>query len=77
MKAGKLIVLAMLCTSHLFAQSPEGRWSATVNVEGVEIPFRFDLTENGSQVTGSFFDGKEKGHVDYRTISEWLIGPSL
>ena len=34
-----------------------GVWSATADVEGSAIPFRFELSGAGSSVRGHFFDG--------------------
>jgi thiol-disulfide isomerase/thioredoxin len=42
------------------AQSLAGRWDATVQVSGVDIPFRFELSGEGSNVKGSFFNGDER-----------------
>lgn len=42
------------------AQSLAGRWNATVQVSGVDIPFRFELSGDGANVKGSFFNGDEK-----------------
>ncbi len=42
------------------AQSLAGRWDAKVQVSGVEIPFRFELSGQGSNVKGSFFNGDER-----------------
>jgi thiol-disulfide isomerase/thioredoxin len=42
------------------AQSLAGRWNATVQVSGVDIPFRFELSGEGANVKGSFFNGDEK-----------------
>jgi thiol-disulfide isomerase/thioredoxin len=42
------------------AQSLAGRWDATVQVSGVDIPFRFELSGEGANVKGSFFNGDEK-----------------
>ena len=42
------------------AQSPTGLWDAAVVVNGLEIPFRFEIAGNGSQVSGWFFNGDEK-----------------
>ncbi len=42
------------------AQSLAGRWDATVQVSGVEIPFRFELSGDGANVKGSFFNGDER-----------------
>lgn len=42
------------------AQSLSGRWDATVQVSGVDIPFRFELSGDGANVKGSFFNGEER-----------------
>jgi thiol-disulfide isomerase/thioredoxin len=42
------------------AQSPAGLWDATVVVNGVEVPFRFEIAGNGPQVTGTFFNGDDR-----------------
>jgi thiol-disulfide isomerase/thioredoxin len=42
------------------AQSLAGHWDATVQVSGVDIPFRFELSGEGANVKGSFFNGDEK-----------------
>ncbi len=41
-------------------QAPTGLWDAAVIVNGLEIPFRFEIAGNGSQVSGWFFNGDEK-----------------
>jgi thiol-disulfide isomerase/thioredoxin len=42
------------------AQSPAGLWDATVVVNGVDIPFRFEIAGSGPQVTGTFFNGDDR-----------------
>jgi len=42
------------------AQSLTGRWDATVQVSGLDIPFRFELSGEGANVKGSFFNGDER-----------------
>jgi peroxiredoxin len=56
-----IISLALwFCVSPLFGQSLDGRWSATVNVDGAVVPFRIDFAGGGAHVSGSFFNGNEK-----------------
>jgi peroxiredoxin len=56
-----LLPIALLLASPLLpAQSLNGRWSATVNVRGVEIPFRIDFAGDGPHASGWLFNGKEK-----------------
>jgi thiol-disulfide isomerase/thioredoxin len=42
------------------AQGPAGLWDAAVVVNGLEIPFRFEIAVNGPEVSGWFFNGDEK-----------------
>ena len=42
------------------AQSLSGLWDAAVVVNGLEIPFRFEISGTGAAISGSFFNGDEK-----------------
>ena len=42
------------------AQSLAGLWDATVVVNGIEIPFRMEVSGTGQSLQGSFFNGDEK-----------------
>lgn len=54
----KLLVGAILTIAPAaFCQSAVGLWDAKIDFNGVEIPFRFEVTEKGSVIQGSFFDG--------------------
>lgn len=66
-----LIVFALLvalpAAAPAFAQGsggagsvPTGLWDAAVVVNGLEIPFRFEVAGDGSSVRGWFFNGDEK-----------------
>ena len=46
--------------SVAMAQSVAGLWDATVNVNGVDIPFRIEFAGSGANVKGWFFNGDEK-----------------
>jgi thiol-disulfide isomerase/thioredoxin len=65
-----VLVMALVAfPSRAGAQSLTGLWDATVIVNGVEIPFRFELAGSGSALKGSFFNGDEKvtstsGHLE-------------
>ena len=57
------IVVALVLTTAACAvpqESPSlaGRWDATVIVNDLEIPFPFEIAEDGRKVTGSFFNGE-------------------
>jgi thiol-disulfide isomerase/thioredoxin len=59
-----LFVLGVLLTPSLgSAQSLSGMWDATVVVPALKnapVPFRFEITQQGSNVKGSFFNGDLK-----------------
>src|SRR5258708_9332523 len=58
--SARLFVAAFLgIVSAATAESLAGRWDATVIVNGVEIPFRFELSVDGANATGTFFNGEE------------------
>jgi thiol-disulfide isomerase/thioredoxin len=63
----RLLTLAfaiMLFAPALGAQAPaqslSGLWDAAVVVNGLEIPFRFEIAGTGPSISGSFFNGDEK-----------------
>jgi thiol-disulfide isomerase/thioredoxin len=60
--AGLLFALAGLIAtpSPAAAQSLAGLWDATVVVNKLDIPFRFELAGEGAAIKGSFFNGDEK-----------------
>lgn len=42
------------------AESLDGRWTATLkSASGVEIPFRLDITQRGSDVIGTLYNGRD------------------
>lgn len=65
MKALKVALFAAVLAVPLIASaqnpaSPTGLWDAAVVVNGLEIPFRFEIAGNGAAVKGWFFNGDEK-----------------
>lgn len=42
------------------AQPPAGLWDATVTVNDLEIPFRFEISGTAPNLSGSFFNGDER-----------------
>ncbi len=59
--SGKLFATAFFAmASAALAQSLAGTWDATVKVNDVEIPFRFELSGDGAAIQGSFFNGDIK-----------------
>src|SRR6266487_569187 len=61
----RLLLAALLLAPVLAQPIPaaprlDGLWDAIVVVNGVEIPFRFELATRGSRVEGFFFEGDRK-----------------
>jgi len=58
----QLVPLSLLTLATAFAaQSITGLWDATVNINDLEIPFRFEISAaSASKATGSFFNGDER-----------------
>jgi thiol-disulfide isomerase/thioredoxin len=54
------LVAVLVLPASARAQSLNGLWDATVIVNGVEIPFRFELSGTGTSAKGLFFNGDEK-----------------
>ena len=42
------------------AQSVTGRWDAKVQVNGIDIPFRFEVSGEGANVNGTLFNGDDR-----------------
>jgi thiol-disulfide isomerase/thioredoxin len=60
MRATILAALFLALAPVAFPQSLAGRWDATVKVDNLDIPFRFELAGGGSNVQGFFFNGEER-----------------
>ena len=60
--AGFVLAIAGLIAtpSPAAAQSLAGIWDATVVVNKLDIPFRFEIAGDGAAIKGSFFNGDEK-----------------
>jgi thiol-disulfide isomerase/thioredoxin len=57
----KLPVIAALAFAPLtIAQSLAGLWDATVKVNSLEVPFRFEISGDKSNISASFFNGDAK-----------------
>ena len=56
---GRLPLLLLFAITAA-AQSLSGLWSASVTANGLEIPFRFEMSGDGHSVKGSFFNGDDK-----------------
>src|ERR1700685_3854777 len=56
------LLAALPVTSAPQAKAPKiaGLWDAVVVANQAEIPFRFEIAQNGAQVQGFFFEGDHK-----------------
>jgi thiol-disulfide isomerase/thioredoxin len=59
------LLIVLLLTAAPASTAPpapkiSGLWDATVVVNGAEIPFRFEIQQNGSGVRGFFFEGDRR-----------------
>ena len=60
------LVAALLVASSASPQTPAGAppihglWDATIVVNGVEVPFRFEIAATGRDIQGFFFEGDRK-----------------
>ncbi|HVO97764.1 MAG TPA: TlpA disulfide reductase family protein [Bryobacteraceae bacterium] len=55
-----LSVVTLLLAPLAIGQSLSGLWDASVNVKGVNVPFRFEIAGEGASVSGTFFNGDVK-----------------
>ncbi|MBO0727248.1 MAG: TlpA family protein disulfide reductase [Blastocatellia bacterium] len=58
--AGALIAFITFAAACAHAPSLEGRWDATVTVNGSVIPFRLDISGKGADLTGTLYNGDQK-----------------
>lgn len=57
----KFLASAFVAASLVNAQSLAGLWDASVRVGGkLDVPFRFEISGDGSKIEGSFFNGDVK-----------------
>jgi thiol-disulfide isomerase/thioredoxin len=56
----RLFAAGLLFVAIALAQPPSGLWDATVKVNDLEIPFRFELSGAAPNLHGAFFNGDEK-----------------
>ena len=50
----------LLLAPAAWAQSVSGLWDATIDFNGIEIPFRFELAGDGANIKGWFFNGDDR-----------------
>jgi thiol-disulfide isomerase/thioredoxin len=54
-----LAAVAMVSASVAGAQSLQGRWDASVTINGTAIPFRLDLSSDGANLVGTLHNGDQ------------------
>ena len=59
-KSIQLLITIVALAPAVRAESLAGLWSATVNSNGTEIPFKIEFSGDGTNVKGWFFNGEEK-----------------
>lgn len=59
MKARFLIALFAF-SAAAWADTPAGLWEATINFNGIAIPFRLEISVDGSKISGAFLNGNER-----------------
>ena len=67
------IALGMSASAALAAENLGGRWAATTAQGGVTIPFRLDISGEGSAVTGTLFNGEDKQFTTSGTIKDGKV----
>ena len=55
-----LVASFLLLAPAAWAQSAAGLWDATINFNGTPIPFKFEISGDGANVKGWFFNGDER-----------------
>src|SRR5580704_7665728 len=57
--AASFLLISGVPFSLASAQSLAGEWDATVKANDVDVPCRFQVTQQGSTIQGTFFNGEE------------------
>ena len=61
---GKIFAAGLTLASFAFAQSGaqtiDGQWDATIQINGVTTPFPLEISGSGTNVTASFFNGDDR-----------------
>ncbi len=71
--AATLLLVSGPFVCSVSAQSLAGEWDATVKANGVDVPCRFKITGEGSNLQGTFFNGEEL----YPSTSATFVNGSL
>ncbi|MHC5544151.1 hypothetical protein ACYOEI_38480, partial [Singulisphaera rosea] len=52
----------LVCVPNVRAGTLDGRWDASIKADGVEIPFRIDLSGDGKDFKATLFNGDVEVH---------------
>jgi large exoprotein involved in heme utilization and adhesion len=67
------IALGMSASAALAAENLGGRWAATTVQGGVTVPFRLDISGEGTTVVGTLFNGEDKQFTTSGTIKDGKV----
>ena len=68
-----LAVLMLGAGTALGASSINGRYDATINLNGTVIPFRLDISGEGNALTGILYNGDDKETTTNASFSDGAI----
>jgi thiol-disulfide isomerase/thioredoxin len=68
-----LVFLILSAGSALGANSIYGRYDAAINLNGTVIPFRLDISGDGSKLTGTLYNGDDKETTTDATLVDGAI----
>ncbi len=67
-------LFALSACAPVAPRTPVGEWDATIKtVSGIDVPFRFQITGDASNINGAFYDGEDQ----VRSVSGRLEGDQL
>src|ERR1700729_2954175 len=59
------------------AASLDGRWDATLNINGAVIPFRLDISGDGATLKGTLYNGDDKEFTTQASFKDGTLVLSL
>jgi thiol-disulfide isomerase/thioredoxin len=68
-----LAVLILSAGSALGANSINGRYDASINLNGTVIPFRLDISSEGNTLTGTLYNGEDKETTTDASLADGAI----
>lgn len=65
--------LALGLTGFAHAQNLQGRWAANTEQGGSKIPFRLDISGEGSKVIGTLFNGEDREYTTSASVKDGKV----